>query len=171
MKKNRYLLWFIIIVVFISLIGCTKQSNTIPNRTSVKVERVVDGDTIEVKYEGKSEKVRFIGMDTPETKKPNTPVMFYGKEASAYTKNRLEKQTIELEWDVEHRDKYGRLLAYIWIGKELFNTTLIQAGYARLSTFPPNVKYEKIFTEAQKQARKQGNGIWKDYNAAFEAKK
>ncbi|MFD0697187.1 thermonuclease family protein [Paenibacillus sp. GCM10027628] len=151
--------------------GCSSQSTATPGRESAKVERIVDGDTLEVTLNGKKEKVRLIGVDTPETKKPNTPVMFYGKEASEYTTKRLLKQTIELEFDVEKQDPYKRLLAYVWIGDELFNRTLVQEGYARMATFPPNVKYVDSFKKDQEDARNKKKGLWKDYERAFDTKK
>jgi micrococcal nuclease len=147
--------------------GCKSAATAKSGRDAVKVERVVDGDTFEVKLNGKKEKVRLIGVDTPETVKPNTPVMYYGKEASDYTKKRLQGRTIELEWDVDRTDRYDRLLAYVWIGGELFNRTLVQEGYARIATYPPDVKYVDLFTKDQQQARSQGKGLWHDYEAAF----
>ncbi|WP_028550337.1 thermonuclease family protein [Paenibacillus sp. UNC451MF] len=154
------------------LTGCKeKAASSKAGRESVTIERVVDGDTFEIKKDGKKEKVRLIGVDTPETKKANTPVMFYGKEASDYTQKRLENKTVELEWDVEKRDQYDRYLAYVWIGDELYNRTLVQEGYARMATFPPNVKYVDQFKKDQEAARKQQKGLWKNYDAAFDKKK
>jgi micrococcal nuclease len=147
--------------------GCGSSAAATPGRDTAKVERVVDGDTLEVTLHGKKEKVRLIGIDTPETKKPNTPVMYYGQEASDYTKKRLQGQTVELEWDVERKDQYGRLLAYVWIGSEMFNRTLVREGYARMATFPPNVKYVDQFAKDQEDARSKGKGLWKNYEAAF----
>nr|WP_246314776.1 thermonuclease family protein [Paenibacillus foliorum] len=161
-----------ILIISMILSGCqSKSASTHNGRESVKVERVVDGDTFEIKLDGKKEKVRLIGVDTPETKKPNTPVMFYGKEASDFTKKRLENKTVELEWDVERKDRYDRLLAYVWIDDELYNRTLISEGYARIATFPPNVKYVDLFKKDQEEARKKQKGLWKDYDSAFEKKK
>jgi micrococcal nuclease len=149
------------------LSGCQPKEVSHSGRETVRVERVIDGDTFEIQLNGKKEHVRLIGVDTPETKKPDTPVMFYGPEASSYTKKRLEKKTVQLEWDVEKRDKYDRLLAYVWIGDELYNRTLVQEGYARIATVPPNVKYADVLKKDQEAARKQQKGLWKDYGAAF----
>ncbi|WP_282941705.1 thermonuclease family protein [Paenibacillus sp. RC67] len=170
MKKYGILAAVLLLLCLSAVLsGCKeKASSTTAGRESVKVERVVDGDTFEIKKDGKKEKVRLIGVDTPETKKENTPVMFYGKEASDYTTKRLENKTIELEWDVEKRDQYKRYLAYVWIGDELFNRTLVQEGYARMATFPPNVKYVDLFKKDQEKARKQQKGLWVNYDAAFE---
>ncbi len=169
----RKWLWFTLMVLMTSVMlsACgSSQSVSSPGREKVKVERIVDGDTLEIIRDGKKEKVRLIGIDTPETKKPGTPVMYFGKEASEYTKKRLEKKTVELEWDVDKTDPYDRLLAYVWLGDELFNRTLVQEGYARISTFPPNVKYVEDLKKDQEAARKKQKGLWKDYDKAFEKK-
>ncbi|MEW9697842.1 thermonuclease family protein [Paenibacillus sp. SI8] len=166
--------WIIVLSLFMMFsitAGCASKPTSSTGRERVTVERIVDGDTFEATLKGKKEKVRLIGVDTPETKKPNTPVMFYGKEASAYTKKRLEKQTVELEYDVEKKDRYDRILAYVWIGDELLNRTLIQEGYARMATFPPNVKYVDAFKKDQEEARNKKKGLWKDYEHAFDTKK
>ncbi|KQX61127.1 thermonuclease family protein [Paenibacillus sp. Root444D2] len=167
--------WKISLALLLNLVilmtACGSKPAAIAGRERVKVERIVDGDTLEVTMKGKKEKVRLIGVDTPETKKPNTPVMFYGKEASAYTKKRLEKETVELEFDVDKKDQYDRWLVYVWIGEELFNRTLVQEGYARMATYPPNIKYVDAFKKDQETARNQKKGLWKDYDKAFDTKK
>jgi micrococcal nuclease len=156
-------------VLCMTTVGCGSAKQTsAKNREDVKVERVVDGDTFEVNIGGKKEKVRLIGVDTPETKKPNTPVMYYGKEASDYTKKRLEHKTVTLEWDIDKRDTYQRLLAYVWINDECFNRTLVKEGFARIATFPPNVKYVDLFKKDQEEARKKNKGLWKNYEKAFD---
>jgi len=158
-------LLFVLGIMISFLYGCREPHPSSPARTTVHVVRVVD--TFVIQWAGKFEKVRLIGMDTPETVKPHTPVMFYGKEASAYSKGRLNKQTVTLEWDIQRRDQYGRLLAYVWIGKEMLNETLIKLGYARLYTFPPDVKYVSRFKRDQQMAENSDLGIWKNFKAAF----
>lgn len=133
---------------------------TTANLTMVDVLRVVDGDTIEVMFQGKKEDIRFIGVDTPETVHPSKPVQPYGPEASAFTKAQLTGKQVGLEFDVEQRDKYGRLLAYVWLGDQMFNRTLVQEGYAQVATFPPNVKHVDEFTALQKEARAAKRGLW-----------
>jgi micrococcal nuclease len=129
--------------------------------TSATVTRVVDGDTLEVRIGETVEKVRLIGIDTPESVHPdaekNVP---YGEISSAFTKEALQDKEIRLEFDVEERDRYGRLLAYVYIGGEMFNKTLIDEGHAMIATYPPNVKYVDLFTEAQTDAREAGKGVW-----------
>ncbi|MEI7027185.1 thermonuclease family protein [Paenibacillus sp. y28] len=166
---KKLVTWLLLITIVMFAAGCSGSSSKEEdsNRDSVVIERVIDGDTVEIKWQGKKKSVRLIGIDTPETKKANTPVMFYGPEASEFTKQQLEKKKVELEWDVEQYDKYDRLLAYVWLDGELFNSTLVKEGYARISTFPPNVKYADRFKKDQEEARKQEKGIWKDYAAAF----
>lgn len=124
------------------------------------VTRVVDGDTIKVDLDGRVETVRFVLIDTPETVHPSKPVEPFGPEASDFTKKMLEGQTVELELDAQERDRYGRLLAYIWLGDQLFNETLLEKGLARVAVFPPNVKYVDEFRAVQKKAQREGVGIW-----------
>lgn len=188
------ILLLIILLVLWQLTGCTNsnQSGTNPQTsppahksetadpmvktspvtlTRAEVTRVVDGDTLEVKIKGKLEKVRLIGVDTPETVKPNHPVEPYGKEASGFTKKTLLGKNIYLETDVNERDKYGRLLAYAWldtpteisdqeIRQKQFNALLLLDGYAQLMTIAPNVKYVEYYTKYAKEARGQSRGLW-----------
>lgn len=126
------------------------------------VTRVVDGDTAVMTLDGVEVRVRFIGIDTPESVAPDQPVECYGKQASAYTTSRIEGRTIRLELDVERMDRYGRTLAYVWIGDELLNETLVAEGYALVTTYPPNVRYVDRFVAAQREAREAGRGLWSD---------
>lgn len=130
------------------------------NEQTYKVLRVVDGDTIIVDKDGKQEKVRMIGVDTPETVKPNTPVQPYGKEASDFTKRHLTNQKVRLEYDKQEKDRYGRTLAYVWLGKEMFNEKLAKEGLARAKFYRPNYKYQERIEQAQKEAQKLQKNIW-----------
>jgi micrococcal nuclease len=125
-----------------------------------RVERVVDGDTAMMVIGGDEVRVRFIGIDTPESVAPDQPVECYAEQASAYTTSRLEGRTVRLEFDIERIDQYGRTLAYVWIGDELFNETLVAQGYALVTTYPPDVKYVDRFVAAQRAAREAGRGLW-----------
>jgi micrococcal nuclease len=127
------------------------------------VERVVDGDTIIALINGRRERVRFIGMDTPESVKPNTPVQCFAIAASNRTKALLPAGTgVRLVGDVEQRDKYKRLLAYVYRAKDnLFvNLSLVRDGYAVPYTFPPNVAHTNEFVGAAADARQAGRGLW-----------
>src|SRR3990167_3697952 len=122
-----------------------------------KVTRVVDGDTIEI--EG-GERVRHIGIDTPETVDPRKPVQCFGVEASNKNKELVSGKRVRLEKDVSETDKYGRLLRYIYIGDTFVNLELVKQGFAYSSTYPPDVKHQSQFTEAQRQAKEQNKGLW-----------
>jgi len=127
------------------------------------VERVVDGDTIVVHVSGHDERVRLIGIDTPETVDPRKPVQCFGKEASDHTKALLPAGTVvRLERDAEARDRYDRLLAYVYRKSDgLFvNLELARDGYAQLLTIPPNVAYVDQLRAAVADARHQGRGLW-----------
>jgi len=129
----------------------------------VTVARVVDGDTVVVHLAGGDEPVRLVGIDTPETVKPHTPVQCFGPEASARTKALLPKGTaVRLERDVEGRDRYGRLLAYVYrLPDGLFvNLSLAADGYARPLTITPNVAYADRFAAAVNDARRARRGLW-----------
>jgi len=160
------------IVPFLLLLAaCSHAASSAPGPTSqpgalqsnATLERVVDGDTIIVTLEGTKEKVRLIGIDTPETKKPDTPVQCFGPEASAFTTSLLPQGTpLHLERDVEARDKYGRLLAYVYrVGDGMFvNLEIVASGYARLLTIPPNVAHSADFVTAARAAERQNIGLW-----------
>lgn len=128
--------------------------------TLVQVSRVVDGDTIEVQLDGQTVDVRLIGIDTPEAVRPDHPIECFGPEASRYTEARIEGAQVRLEFDEERLDRFGRTLAYVWVGDELFNETLLRQGYATVTTFPPNVRYVDRFGAASRRARDEGLGIW-----------
>lgn len=123
-----------------------------------RVTRVVDGDTIEVTppVEG-VEDVRLIGVDTPEVFGEEEPC---GLEASAFTTEQLEGESVTLEFDEERTDQFGRALAYVYLDGELYNETLVRQGYAQVLTIPPNTRYEDRFLTAEEQARAEGLGIW-----------
>jgi len=124
------------------------------------VTRTVDGDTIYVRYRGREVDVRLIGVDTPETVDPSQPVGCYGPQASHFTERMLTGEAIRLEFDVERHDRYGRVLAYVWLRDHLFNRRLVAQGYAVVSTYPPNVRYESRFEAAEQIARSGDLGQW-----------
>lgn len=130
-----------------------------PSKYKAKVVRVIDGDTISL--EG-HKTVRYIGIDTPETVHPSKPIMCYGKEASDKNRELVEGKEIKLEKDVSETDKYGRLLRYVWLGDMLVNEYLVREGFAQSSSYPPDVKYQDRFVEAQRLAREEKRGLWGD---------
>jgi micrococcal nuclease len=126
---------------------------------------VSDGDTMRVDVGGREETLRLILIDTPETHDPNTPPECYGAEATAFLKDLLPVgSALYLEMDVSERDRFGRLLRYVWLGrgKEVYlvNEAMVRSGYAAQSTFPPDVKYEEPIQEAARFARDHGYGLW-----------
>ncbi len=131
-----------------------------PGLTEATVTRVVDGDTIEASIAGQSYKLRYIGIDTPETVDPRRPVGCFGKEASERNRQLVDGKTIGLEKDVSETDAFGRLLRYVWVDGQMVNATLVEEGYAQASTYPPDVKYSGIFASLQAQAREAGRGLW-----------
>lgn len=128
-----------------------------------QVTKVVDGDTIEVRFsDGRSEKVRYIGMNTPEV---YGDTECFGKKASAYNKALVADKTVWLEMDVEKRDKYSHLLAYIYLdpnGNAMVNAILVAQGYAQMATYPPNLKYVDLFRDLQREAREDPRGLWSE---------
>jgi micrococcal nuclease len=126
-------------------------------RETVQVLRVIDGDTIEL---SDKRRVRYIGMDTPEIVDPAKPVECFGKEAADGNKRLVEGKTVQLEKDVSETDSYGRLLRYVYVGDIFVNETLVENGFARITTFPPDVKYRDQLTQAQREARANNRGLW-----------
>ncbi|MDR7071880.1 thermonuclease family protein [Fictibacillus barbaricus] len=151
------------------LTGCS-QSDENNGRIPVKVLEVVDGDTIHVEIDGKEETVRFLLVDTPESVHPNKPVQPFSKEASHYTKDLLSKSSdVELELGIGERDKYGRLLAYVYADGKSVQEALLEKGLARVAyVFEPNTKYIDDYREIQSKAQKQAIGIWSLENYASE---
>jgi micrococcal nuclease len=136
----------------------------IPDGVDATVTSVTDGDTVRVRLaSGADERVRLTGIDTPETKDPRTVVECFGKEASAQTAALLPVGTkVRLEADVELRDRYGRMLAYVWrVDDGLHvNAELVADGWAAPYRYPPNVKYADELSALGVQAREQGLGLW-----------
>lgn len=137
----------------------------IPNgKVEAKVLRVVDGDTLKIQIADKDYKVRLLGVDTPESVSPkkekNTKE---GKIASEYTKKNLEGKDIVLEFDVSPYDRYGRLLAYVYVDGICYNEKLLEEGYAKVMMISPNVKNSKYYRQIEKQAKENNVGFWNGF--------
>jgi len=142
------------------------------NYADILVARVVDGDTLKLET---GERVRLIGIDTPEMHESNKlhrdsqrsgqdirTIQALGRQAYAFTKNLVEGKRVSLEFDVEKYDKYDRLLAYVYLKDGTFvNAEIVKQGYASLMTYPPNVKYVDLFQEMYREARENNRGLWK----------
>jgi micrococcal nuclease len=135
-------------------------------RLAGRVVRAVDGDTLEVALaSGATETVRLIGVDTPETVKPDTPVQCFGPRASRFEHRTVEGQRARLLTGVEPRDFYGRLLAYVWIqsragGERFLEAELLRRGLARTLTFHPNDRFAPRFARIEQRAAMAGKGLW-----------
>jgi len=132
-----------------------------PAVISATVVHVADGDTIVVALRGgRTETVRILGADTPETVDPRKPVQCYGLEASAYSKAHLSGRSVRLEFDVERRDRYGRLLAYVLVDGKRYEDDLLRRGLARLLVIPPNGSHARTMLAEELAARRARRGLW-----------
>jgi micrococcal nuclease len=149
--------------------GGESQTSSTPTATPAKtqgsiaaVERVVDGDTFVVRTSRGFERVRLIGVDAPESVKPGAPVECFGPQASAELRRLLDGRTVRLETDVERRDAYGRLLAWVVRRPDglLVNEALVRGGWAERFRRTPNVRYRDRLVTAERLARREGAGLW-----------
>jgi micrococcal nuclease len=131
-----------------------------PASVDARVIRVVDGDTIEARIGDRVEDVRLIGVDTPETVKPGTPVQCFGLRASHFTKRLLSGRRVRLVLGAERRDVYGRLLAYVYLGDRFVNPILVRRGLARSLTIPPNDRFAPRIRRLELAAGRAGRGLW-----------
>ena len=156
----------LLVVVLAAALGITRVTGGEEpdgRQRAAKVVRVVDGDTIVVRTaSGAEERVRYIGVDTPESVKPGTPVECFGKAAAHANRRLVAGRRVRLVADAEARDRYGRLLAYVYRRPDgLFvNAELVRRGYARTLTIPPNVAHAARFRRLARHARRAGQGLW-----------
>lgn len=146
-------LWLGLLGSILLGVGCVSQLG--PDQALVT--RVIDGDTIEVETQGQTYTVRYIGIDTPETRGEVEP---YGQEATEANRRLVEGKVVRLEKDVSETDRFGRLLRYVYVGEVMVNADLVRLGYAVVSTYPPDVKYADIFLSLEQEAREAGSGLW-----------
>lgn len=131
-----------------------------PSTATAEVLRVVDGDTIEVSVEGVEERVRYIGVDTPESVAPGRPVECFGRRAAAFNERLVGGRQVSLRFDRERRDRYGRLLAYVRVGDRDVNAELVQRGFGRTLTIPPNDSRAELFARLERGAAGAARGLW-----------
>lgn len=122
------------------------------------VVRVIDGDTVEGRELGR---IRYIGVDTPELNASDPDVRAMAQEAAEANRRLVEGRTVRVALDVQHRDRYGRVLAYVWAGPVFANAWLVENGWARVMTVPPNVQYADLFVELEREARGRRRGLWR----------
>ena len=161
MRRTAPLVLLIAVLVVVLVHG--RGGGSADTFGQAKVVRVIDGDTIAVRLGGRTERVRYIGVDTPESVKPGTPVQCYAKRASAANAALVAGRRVRLVGDVEHRDRYGRLLAYVYReGDGAFvNALLVRDGYARTLTIAPNTAHAAEFARLATTARRAGRGLWR----------
>ncbi len=152
------------VILIIAIIGVWTYplNGDSPYEGPYEVVKIVDGDTVKLSIDGDVTTVRLIGVDTPEsvhpTKEKNVPE---GKLASAHTKELLENRYVYIEYDEEPTDRYGRALVYIYLDEEtMVNAKLLEDGYARVLTIPPNDKYRDYFEQLEKEAKENNAGLW-----------
>lgn len=124
------------------------------------VTRIVDGDTIHVRVDGRLEKVRYIGVNTPEVHHPRKAEEPGGRAAAAVNRDLVNGRRVRLELDMQSRDRYGRLLAYVWMDETMINAELVRRGFAQAMTVPPNVRHQSLFLKLQREAREARRGLW-----------
>ena len=158
-------LWSCLILILPAACSQTKTPSNYtasvpPSAQAADVVRVIDGDTIEVTISDAVYTVRYIGVDTPETKHPTRGVELYGPEAAERNRQLVDGKTVYLEKDVSETDRYGRLLRYIYVDDVMVNAVLVEEGYAQVSTYPPDVKHVDLFLKLQREAREESRGLW-----------
>ena len=159
--RTRGVVLLVAAVVAISLAGWRLgSSRSGGDSPAVRVVAVVDGDTLDVAWNGRRERVRLLGVDTPETVDQRRPVGCYGPEAAAFTHRRLQGRTVRLQFDRQRRDRFGRLLAYVAVDGHRFNDELLTGGYARLLVIPPNGRHARAMLDLELGARSAGRGLW-----------
>ena len=151
----------VVAVLLVLLSSVAATAGTLDGR----VIRIVDGDTIHVRVGTRVEKVRYIGVDTPEVRHPLKGEEPGGRQAAAVNRALVGARAVRLETDVQSHDRHGRLLAYVWVGETMVNAELVRRGYAQALTVPPNVRHQSLFLQLQREARNAGRGLWRPAHA------
>jgi len=169
MRARTALPWLLVLIAAVLLGGGLRSSQpggraAVPGASfTARVVRVVDGDTIKIRTGSRLDTVRYIGMDTPESVKPGTPVQCFAHAASSENVRLVGGQEVRLRVGAEPRDRYGRLLAYVYRVRDgrLVNAALLAGGYAHTLTIPPNDALAPQFARIEGAARAQGRGLWR----------
>lgn len=162
MGKRKILIPAVLLCLVVLFCGGSSDKPNVqkgPKYHVVKVKKVIDGDTVLLEN---GERVRYIGVDTPELKDSRKAVRDFAKRAKEANRRMVDKKEIRLEFDVQTRDRYKRLLAYVYVDTVFVNAWLVENGFAKVMTVPPNVKYANRFEKLQKDARSRRKGLWRE---------
>ena len=164
MKEARDNALHILVAIGLSLLASCSSGSTTENKVLVRILTVIDGDTVDIEIDGRTERARLIGVNTPETKHPTKPIECFGPEASAYITQLLPKGTdVRIERDTEARDRYGRMLLYLYRNSDnlFINLDLISRGYGTPMSIEPNTFHRNDFVHAAALAEASNVGLWK----------
>ena len=164
MEKAHNNALHILVAIGLSLLASCSSGSTTENKVLVRILTVIDGDTVDIEIDGQTERVRLIGVNTPETKHPTKPIECFGPEASAYMTQLLPKGTeVRIERDEEARDRYGRMLLYLYRDSDnlFINLDLISRGYGTPMSIEPNTFHRNDFVHAAALAEASNVGLWK----------
>ena len=164
MKESRDNALHILVAIGLSLLASCGSGATTENKVLVRILTVIDGDTVDIEIDGRTERARLIGVNTPETKHPTKPIECFGPEASAYMTQLLPKGTdVRIERDTEARDRYGRMLLYLYRNSDnlFINLDLISRGYGTPMSIEPNTFHRNDFVHAAALAEASNVGLWK----------
>ena len=170
-RMNKKIILFLFLTALV-VMGCQASPGKDYSYSNILVTRVVDGDTLVLEN---SERVRLIGIDTPEMHESNKlnrdarrsgqdveAIKQLGRQSYEFTKKLVQGKRVRLEFDLERYDKYKRILAYVYLDDGTFvNAKIVEEGYASLMTYPPNVKYADLFLKLYRQARQNQRGLWR----------
>ena len=164
MKEARDNALHILVAIGLSLLASCSSGATTENKVLVRILTVIDGDTVDIEIDGRTERARLIGVNTPETKHPTKPIECFGPEARAYMTQLLPKGTdVRIERDTEARDRYGRMLLYLYRNSDnlFINLDLISRGYGTPMSIEPNTFHRNDFVHAAALAEASNVGLWK----------
>lgn len=150
----------VLVVAVIGVLGGTCAPPPPSMGPEARVTRVYDGDTIEVEFEGAKERVRYIGIDTPERDDRRALILEMARLATDANRSLVAGRSVRLEFDVDRRDRYDRLLAYVFVGDTLVNEWLVREGFAQAREYRPNVRHQERLFEAQRKAKAERLRLW-----------
>jgi micrococcal nuclease len=162
LESGRGWLVFVLQLVLTMAAAALALAGPAATTRDAAVVYVDDGDTIDVRLDDRVERVRYIGIDAPEIAHDGLEAARGGEEAARLNRTLVAGRRVRLEIDREERDRYGRLLAYVWVGDTMANLEMVRRGYARALTIPPNVRYAASFAAAEAEAHAAGRGLWSE---------